>query len=157
MDRQALSRLVDAARRLPGERIDVPPPSAPLAGAQRADLPALRGRVAALLRALAERLEPELVSALERAPSAWDQADALVAVDDELAARLANLRRDWEAAGGPEAALALLTLDAAAQLVGLCERRLATLVRLHPGPLLANGRPFLDVPAALGEAARGWS
>jgi hypothetical protein len=46
--------------------------------------------------------------------------------------------------------------------VGLLERKLATLVRLRlradtPALLDAHGRPFLDVAAALSEAAREWA
>jgi hypothetical protein len=160
MDRQALNRLVDAARSLPGERVDVEFPSEiSLSEARTREVGALRKRVAAILGELANRLEPELVGALGR--SAWDQVDALAVVDDDLRRRAAALRAEWHDAGGPAAAEALLVLDTALALVELVERRLATLVRLaHRGPdrpLVANGRAFLDLPGALVEAARGWS
>jgi hypothetical protein len=162
MQRGSVQRLYDAAQALPGDKLDAPfvvPVVGPAAPA--VDLPPLRRRLGAFLRELAERLDPALLGALERAASAWDQVDSLVVVDDGLAALAAVLRADWERAGGPAALEALATLDVALALVGLLERRLATVVRLKvrsgDPALISSGRPFLDVAAALDEAARGWS
>jgi hypothetical protein len=56
---------------------------------------------------------------------------------------------------------AQLTIDAVLDLVSLFERRLATLVRLRArdeeASLLPDGRPFLDLGAALHETARRWA
>jgi hypothetical protein len=53
-----------------------------------------------------------------------------------------------------------LVVDAATGLVSLFERRLAQLVRarLRSGnaELFVDGRPFVDLGAALSEAARRW-
>ena len=176
----SLEALVDAAHALPGQRQDGPTharrPSAALAPvtdaseveAAEIQVAALRTRLGALLAELAARVEPALPVALERALRAWDQVDSLSVVDEPLRARSATLRRDAERLFGDEdparraAGLeATLTLDAALGLVWLLEHRLATLVRLRlrgPSPeLLPAGRPFLDVAAALAEAARGWA
>ncbi len=177
----ALGRLVEAARRLPGDkrceprrwpvRMEPERDGAPEQACGPAALPdplALRRGVGALLDELGRRLEPALLEALDRAASAWDQVDALTVLDRPLAATAAGLRRDAEAlraSGDPAASaiglLALLTVGAAVDLVALLERRLATLVRLRlrggDRDLLPDGRPFLDLPAALREAARGWA
>jgi hypothetical protein len=131
------------------------------------DLGVLRAGVGELLRELAARTQPALEQALTRSASAWDQADAVSIVDDELAARAEALKERWRrlAAGGDPAATAaaleaLLAVQASLGLVTLVERRLATLIRLQlsgGGELLPDGRPFLDVSAALVEAARGWT
>jgi hypothetical protein len=129
---------------------------------------ALRKRVGAVLAALAARVDEALPRALALAGSAWDQVDSLTLLDPELRAELGLVRRAASAlavdpdpgrrAGGVEAAL---TLDGAVGLVHLLERRLATLVRLRlrsddPALLDGRGRPFLDVAAALKEAASAW-
>jgi hypothetical protein len=89
-------------------------------------------------------------------------------IDDELDGEIAALRRRLSAGGGPAAspgrrAIALeglLALDAAIALVRLFERRLAALLRLRlrsaTPELLPEGRPFLDLGAALREAAGAW-
>lgn len=55
----------------------------------------------------------------------------------------------------------LLVLEAACGLARLCEQRLSSLIRLRvrsgDEQLLPGGRPFLDVAAALKEAARAWA
>jgi hypothetical protein len=55
----------------------------------------------------------------------------------------------------------LLALELSAALIRLFERRLSALIRLrvHSGEdgLLHDGRPFLDLAAALRETARAWS
>ena len=179
---EALERLVAAASGLPGEKLAVPlsdPLAAPVAvgaAAEGDDLPALRRRTGALLVALGEKLEPALRVALERAARAWDQVDAIAVLDAALVAEIGTLRDAWRrfaaaetmdaedgvrAARAAAATEALLTMDAALGLVGLLERRLATLLRLRlrsENPdLLPAGRPFLDVAAALADAARGWA
>jgi hypothetical protein len=82
-------------------------------------------------------------------------------VDAALRAQADSVAAEWRALGGPQAALALLTIDAVVDLVRLVERRLATLVRLRlrsrTPELVVDDRPFLDVPAALAEIARRWS
>jgi len=56
---------------------------------------------------------------------------------------------------------ALLTIDTTVALLTLVEKRMATLVRLRlrseTPELVPQGRPFLDVAAALQEAARAWA
>jgi hypothetical protein len=131
------------------------------------DVAGLRAEVGALLGELADRMEPALHQALARAENAWDQADAVSVVDAELTTRADALKAAWwkvaagDQPGARGAAIeALLALDAAFGLVQLVERRLATLIRLRVaggGELLPEGRPFIDVAAALAEAARGWA
>jgi hypothetical protein len=174
----SLQRLLQVARALPGDRDPVPAPRpaftlapesalTPGQGGKAPALAELRAQVGALLTELAERVEPALCDALSRASSAWDQADAAPIVDDELRARAAALAERWRAAAGAwdpgtvAAALeALLAIEAALGVVAVVERRLATLIRLRladGAPLLPDGRPFLDVPAALREAAGAWA
>lgn len=173
-----LQRLVEAACALPGEKAYQPrrwpvrmepAPEAPIDAATTViDIPTLRRRVGELLSELARRVEPALDGALRRAESEWDQVDALTVLDAGLASTMARLRRDAEAlrASGEPARAAtglevLLTVGAAGDLVALLERRLATLVRIRlrhaDRELLPDGRPFLDLAAALEEAARGWA
>jgi hypothetical protein len=127
----------------------------------KGDAAPARRRVAELVRALADRLEPALMEALARAARAWDQVDAVEIVDAGLRSRAQAVADEWRAIGGAEAALAILTIDAALDLVRLVERRLATLVRLRvrtrTPELVVDDRPFLDVPAALADIARRWS
>lgn len=137
------------------------------AGASASAIGVLRGHVGELLRELAARTEPALHAALARAENAWDQADAVSIMDEDLRARTAALQARWRhvaasgAAGATAAALeALLVLEASLGLVAVVERRLAPLIRLRlagGGDLLPDGRPFLDVSAALAEAAREWA
>ena len=177
-----LQRLVEAARSLPGDKLtglrrwpvrmepttEVSDGTRPELPAELLDLPSLRRRVAELLAELARRIEPALEGALRRAASAWDQVDALTVLDTALAARVAGLRSDGDAmrrSGDRTLAAAglevLLTVGAAVDLVALIERRLATLVRIRlrdgTHELLPEGRPFLDLAAALDEAARVWA
>lgn len=180
-----LTKLLDAARRLPvpvgAGAVGVAAPSKPqLMLPPRSDDPDLRrvdpraGRaerrrdVARLLGELARRLEPELQRALENASRAWDQADAITVLDKPLRNELAAARAAWEpialsddpimAAEGVEA---LLVLDTSRRLIELLERRLASIIRLRLGSgdpeLLRDGRPFLDVAAALAELSKGWT
>lgn len=157
----ALSHLLDSCRALPGEcdREAVVRPRPDLSGETGAAPP--RREMFLFLSALATRVEPQLVQALERAGRAWDQVDATVLLDAAAREAAARLARAWQATGGAEAALALLTLQSALALVTLIERRLATLVRLRlrgaEGELFVDGRPFLDLPRALAELARRWS
>lgn len=125
------------------------------------DAEAARRLLAAFLASLSRRLRPALLDALGRAARAWDQVDVGNVVDADLRGQAEKVASAWRAVGGPRATLALLTLDAALDLVRLVERRLATLVRLRlrslTPELTVRGRPFLDVPSALAEAARRWS
>lgn len=136
--------------------------------AEHAVAPAvLRRRLRQLLAELAARVDETLPETLAQAEQAWDQVDALRVVDRMLADEVRALRTAARALQADEApaarALGLeaqLTLDAAIGLVSLVERRLATLVRLRlraGGGLLPDGRPFLDIGAALHEAARRWT
>jgi hypothetical protein len=142
------------------------------AGAPAAAEPAsddLRRPVASLLAHLARRAEPALTAALRRAAQAWDQADVLsiVAGDVEVEREIAavRLRLTGVAARGTPARRAaalegLLAVDAAVALIGIFERRLATLLRLRlrsaTPELLPRGRPFLDLARALAELAEVW-
>jgi hypothetical protein len=128
----------------------------------------LRALVCHALEALAGRLDELLPPALARARLAWDKVDALTIVDEELATLLASTRQTLVAnarsTSGPARAVAyegLLALDAARGLTGLAERGLASLIRLRVrgsnDDLLPDGRPFLDLGAALAEAARAWA
>jgi len=129
---------------------------------------ALRREIAALLTRLARRADETLVAALARAAQAWEQVDALSIVDAELDGQVARMRRRLAAAAHPAAPSAeravalegLLAIDASVALARLCERRIASLLRLRlrspARELLPEGRPFLDLGAALHEAAEAW-
>jgi len=170
MSAQALDRLVAEVRSLPGDPVDLGLPRAvatdrpdalPLAPA------ALRARTANLLAALADRAATTLPEALARTHQAWDQADAFAILDAELRADAIELRRAAAASAQADEAStraagveARLLVDAAVGLATLLERRFAALVRLRlrsaTPELIVDGRPFLDVAAALAEAARRW-
>jgi hypothetical protein len=132
----------------------------------RKEVARLRVLVAGCLSALAGRAEEVLGPALARARTSWDTVDDLVIVDGALAATLTAAGKQLEAAAsqdGPVAAAAmegLLALEAARGITSLAERRLSALIRLRvrspQGELLPGGRPFLDLGAALAEAARAW-
>lgn len=89
-------------------------------------------------------------------------------VDFDLELDVATLRRRLAAvaqtaAPPSERAVAiegLLILDVAIGLARLCERRMASLLRLRlrspSQELMPGGRPFLDLGAALEEAAEAW-
>lgn len=166
----SLQRLVDAARSLPG---DVrPAPAYRLAtavGVDAADVDptALRRRLGGLLEALASRLEPALQQALQRALVAWDAFDEVAVMDADtqaeataIATAALTLERDPDPLRRTIGIEVRVALQSALGLLDLLERRLATLVRLRvqsaDPSLLPDGRPFLDVAAALAEAARGW-
>ena len=166
---------MQAARALPGERRGAPPLAYLLLPPRPAVMPsenppprALRARLAVLLSTLCERLEPALVAALRQAEVAWDSFDTLAVLDPSLQAEAqaisdgASVLEAAADAGLRAAGLELrLSLAAALGLIDLCERRLATLVRLRvqssEPALLPEGRPFLDIAAALTEVARGLS
>jgi len=128
----------------------------------------LRREIAALLARLARRADETLAAALARAAQAWEQVDALSMIDMELEGQVARTRRRLAAAAHPEAPAAeravalegLLAIDASVALARLCERRMASLLRLRlrssSRELLPAGRPFLDFGAALHEAAEAW-
>jgi len=127
----------------------------------------LRRAVAVLLGGLAQRCEPLLIAALQRAARAWDQADSFSVIDGAAEAEIAALRRRLAgtAIGGGRAQRAaalegLLAIDTAVALVRLFERRLATLLRLRLRSAtpyaLPDSRPFLDLSRALGEVAEAW-
>jgi len=140
-------------------------PLARAADARRSDL---RREIAALLERLARRVDDVLTAALARAPWAWEQVDAVSVMDFELEDAIAVTRRRLAAAAHPAApsdrrAVALeglLAVDASVALARLCERRMASLLRLRmrstARELLPAGRPFLDLGAALHEAAEAW-
>ena len=120
--------------------------------------------------ALERLVDAALPDVLSQAEGAWDQVDSLRvvdrAVDDEVRAlhRAALELQDQEDASDRALGLeAQLTVDAALGLCSLIERRLATLVRLRMRAedsgavsLLPDGKPFLDLGAALHKTARRW-
>ncbi|HEX4459682.1 MAG TPA: hypothetical protein VIA18_17005 [Polyangia bacterium] len=177
----ALDTLVAQIRTLPGEHLELSlpraavkpsavPPSAAEASSESVDLSRFRARTAALLGALAQRVDDAVPAALHLAQTAWDQVDAFAILDDELRAETASLSLVADAlAAGPQSedanvraagVEARLAIDAAVGLVALVERRFASLLRLRlrsANPeLMVDGRPFLDVAAALAEASRRW-
>ena len=168
----ALDTLVAQIRSLPGQPVDLSLPRAAVrphaaVAAEPLTLAELRVQTAALLARLAERVDATVPNALRLAETAWDQADAFVVFDDELrqqtlalaatADLLAADEDDVTRAAGVEARLAI---DSAVGLVALVERRFAALVRLRlrsaTPELMIDGKPFLDVAAALAEASRRW-
>jgi hypothetical protein len=167
----ALERLVDTARALRGDRFPVSPAVAPAVETElvAADIEvrALRGRLGQLFLTLAQRLDPALTNALRHAAVAWDEFDEVAVMDAELrreaawiAAAAAALEREVEPSQRAVGMEVRIALAAALGLVDLIERRLAMLVRLRvqseERSLLPGYRPFLDVAAALTEAARGF-
>lgn len=168
MSYQALEALVEQIRSLPGSAEDLRMPRAaaqPDAGAVPPEARALRARTAAWLTALAAQVEQALPDALARATQAWDQADAFAVLDAPLREEALALHRggDALAAGDETRAAGLearLLVDAAVGLVSLLERRFAAVLRLRlrsaTPELMVDGRPFLDVAAALAEAGRRW-
>jgi hypothetical protein len=132
------------------------------------DVVKLRRDLGALLTELGMRVEPALAAALTRASGIWDQVDAFTVLDGATMVRVEEHRLLWQALLLSEKPLAraaateaLMTMDACVGLVALLERRLATLVRLRMRDedtrLMLDGRPFLDVGAALKAAGRAWS
>ncbi len=133
----------------------------------RIDAAELRGRLGRFLFELARRLDPALKDALQHAAVAWDAFDAVLIMDEALH-RDAGLIADAAAVLERQTDLSLcaigmevrITLVSTLGLIELIERRLATLVRLRvqskDPTLLPDERPFLDIAAALAEAARGW-
>ena len=160
------------ARTLPGERRPALPPTLSLVESELAgadvDADAVRARLGRLLQVLADRLGPALTEALRHAAVAWDAFDEVAVMDPALhgdatwiatcAAALERQADPVRRAIGMEVRIALA---AALGLIDLIERRLAMLVRLRvqsgDSSLLPGERPFLDVAAALAEAARGWA
>lgn len=173
MVHQALEALVERVRSLPdgGSELGLPraaisatAPPAPFAPPPPGEL---RARTGAWLSALAARLEASLPAALARATEAWDQADTFVVFDAELRDEGIALRRAAEVLAADEEATlrtagreASLVIDAVVGLVSLLERRFAAILRLRlrsaTPELVVDGRPFLDVAAALAEAGRRW-
>ena len=171
MSNPPLEALVAQIRSLPGRAVERGLPRAAVAAAPAEGAPldaaAVRARAAALVAELAARVEAALPTALMRATQAWDQADDFEIVDGELRGEAAALRRGADELAAAEEAAARaagiesrLLVDAALGLVGLLERRFAAVVRLRlrsaTPELMVDGRPFLDVAAALAEAARRW-
>ncbi len=172
-----LDILVAAARALPGGSDGGDAPQQPraagrgaLAEAQPLSLEELEARIGLLLRALSTKLQGALPSVLALASTAWDQVDALQLLDRALLEEAAMLRAraaeladdaDAEPATRAGAVAVRLTVDSAYGLVSLVERRLASLIRLRlraeDPDLLPSGKPFLDLGAALGQAATVWS
>jgi len=173
MVHQALEALVEQVRDfasvltelgLPRAAISATPAPAVTAALPQAEL---RARTGAWFTALAARLEGSLPGALARATEAWDQADTFVVFDAELRDEGIALRRAAEVlAADDDATLrtagreASLAIDAVVGLVSLLERRFAAILRLRlrsaTPELVVDGRPFLDVAAALAEAGRRW-
>lgn len=128
----------------------------------------LRRAISAVLRRLACRADETLAAALARVAQAWEQVDALAMIDEELEGEVARVRRQLAAAAHPGVAAAqravalegLLAIDASVALARLCERRMASLLRLRlrspARELMPGGRPFLDLGAAFHEAAEAW-
>jgi len=110
----------------------------------------LKGELNAIL-AFVEQLSEVNVDGVEPMtsvmPMVMKKRHDVVTAGDDAAAR----------ATGVEARLAI---DAVTGLISLVERRFAGIVRLRlrsdAPELLIDGRPFLDVAAALSEAARAW-
>jgi hypothetical protein len=137
----------------------------------------VRALVASVLDAMERLVEDELPVALRAASHAWDRVDGSFSVLERapLGARLAEIQGRLEATArsgsGPDRSSAslravavegLLALELSAGLIRLFERRLSALIRLraHSGEdalLRGDGRPFLDLAAALRETARAWS
>jgi hypothetical protein len=127
----------------------------------------LQRRVGQALADLARNLSEEVPKTLELALKAWDQVDALEVVDTKLRREIGALRHSAvtleESEDAADRAIGLesrLVLDAATGLVRLFERRLAQMVRTRlrseTPDLFVDGRPFVDLGAALQEAARRW-
>ncbi|MGZ3438857.1 MAG: hypothetical protein ACXVDD_05055 [Polyangia bacterium] len=172
MSHHALEALLEQIRSLPGAVIELGLPRAAVTEAATPppatlDAASLRARAATWLAALAARVDIALPKALARATHAWDQADAFTVFDAALRDEAIALRRAAEALAAeddsaPRAAglEALLMIDAAVGLVSLLERRFAAILRLRlrseTPSLVVDGRPFLDVAAALAEAGQRW-
>lgn len=172
-----MKQLVHAATSLSGPRLETAlwqrldpfcaPGSAASGGASSSQSAArLRAMVASDLQALSRRAEHVLTPALASARQAWDKVDNHTIIDSTLAASLSVTRRrlQLDADGtGPLAAVALegiIALEVATSLCALVERRLSSLIRLRiqqSEDLLPDGRPFLDLGAALAEVARAWA
>jgi len=145
---------------LAGEPHEAAPPSA-------SEKLAARSAIAACLRALARRLDDLLPGALASARQAWERVDALKILDRSVAAQIAETRSTLLQVAESRPALralaleGLVAIDTAWGLTRLFERRLSSLIRLRVrsgnDDLLPTGRPFLDLAAALHEAARAWS
>lgn len=171
--------MLAATRALPGERRAGPqfawlairqsaPEAAPHPALSTQQLRALRKRLSQLLSTLSQRLGPALAAALRQAAVAWDSFDTVAVLDaglraeaQALATLAVQLERSADAAQRAAGLELRIALTSALGLVDLCERRLATLVRLRvqssQRSLLPHGRPFIDIAAALAEAARGWA
>lgn len=133
----------------------------------------LREMVGGCLTAMERLVDEHLTVALSTASQAWDGVDGALAVlgrapfaeafDDTLV-RLRAAAHGRQGSARAVAIEGILALELAAELVHLFERRLSSLIRLraragHRGVagLLPGGRPFLDLAAALHDAARAWS
>jgi hypothetical protein len=155
----------DGAAEMDPPAVAEPPPA--VSAATREEIQRLRAVVAATLARLARQTEETLAPALVRARQSWDRSDDLTIIDAPLAGALAEARRQLQAAAAgsdPTAAAValegLLAVEAASGLTALAERRLPALIRLRVrarGDLLPGGRPFLDIGAALQEAALAWA
>jgi hypothetical protein len=178
----SLETFYELCRALPGERrdlckivsapkaVDGPAPS--LAPAEAARLALLRRRTAHLLVELSKQVEKELGRALSHGQTRWDQVDALVLAPKPAHVLRKELEGDFrhfvqrtsdETREVASAAMreALATLDTVFDLLHLCERRLATFVRLRlqqeDSRLMPDGRPFLDIARALAETAEAYT
>lgn len=175
----SLEQLLAATRGLPGERRPGPQFSwlstehwahaAPLdPEPSESQVRALRKRLSLLLTTLSQRVQPALADALRQASVAWDSFDTVAVLDaglrteaQALATQAIALERSSQPAHRAAGLELRIALTSALGLIDLCERRLATLVRLRVSSpqrtLLPGGRPFIDIAAALAEAARSWA
>ncbi len=142
----------------------------------------LRALVASSLQALARQLDQTLGPALAGARHAWEKVDSQALIEPTLDASLGVARRTLELAvvkPDPIGAVALegiAVLEVARGLVALAEQRMSSLIRLRlqqahasqdasesldaadaERALLPDGRPFLDLGAAIAEVGRAWA
>ena len=147
----------------------------------RAEIARLRALVADSLQALARKLDQTLGPALASARLAWEKVDSQALIDPTLDASLGVARRTLELAvvrRDPIGAVALegiAVMEVARGLVALAEQRMSSLIRLRlqqaetsvdpdraaqaaeRALLDADGRPFLDLGAAIAEVGRAWA
>lgn len=180
LEHRSLQTLYERCRSLPGERRDLcvivkdeepqGQPEPVLGALDQHRLALLRRRTAGLIKELATIAETELNRALGEFK--WDQIDALELVPSKAHVVRTQLENDWRAfvAKSPDdtrdvahSAMreAQATLATVFDLLKLCERRMATFVRLRrtqqDDRLMLDGRPFLDVARALFETAEAYS
>jgi hypothetical protein len=164
-----LQQLWETAKALPGESLASLPAlpvweDAPARPAH--ELPRWRAEVAAFMRGAADAMEPLLGQALK---ASWDQMVEVPLLDAALRDRAVKLRLALQGLGrhtrDPSVRAAalesLLMLDAVLGILAVLEDRLTMLAGLRresaTPALTLDGRPFLDVAAALRAAAEVWA